>query len=791
MTERIQILLVEDDESTASLIEQTIRKSGYEVAISTAKTFDEMKLSLSAHHFDAILVDHDVRSFDTAEGLRLIKKDGDGLPFIVIASGGFGDDAEALMKAGVDDFILKEKLQRLGPALRRELKEAHNHQLHKSSEANHIENETRLRQFAATVAAEHEKVKEKLKEDEDRFQLLIENASDIILFVDPDHRVTYGSPSVEKLLGYKPEEYLGKDEHGFIHPEDVQKVILSTEEAVRTRRVPKMEMRIRHKEGGWRTFESNTTLQFDGDNLLGFIVNLRDVSDRKEAEYNLKKSEELFKTLAHVSPVGIYMCNFNGEVLFVNDQWCTITGITNEEAAGLGWTKILHPEDKEKVLNEFLYAAQNQRRYKTECRFQRPDGTIRWILGEGIATTDSLGKPIYYIGTVTDVTDFHSQRENLLRLNRALSAVGKCNEAILRAISKQQLMDVVCNHLVTHGGYAAGWITSARQANIPETISKAGDYEDLIACLADEQCELESTRREANTVRVPVEIATRSTQCKLSLLEFPLYDHTGNIFAILNICERDTQVFSKEEFKLLEGLAADLSFGISTLQLREERDLAQRESTRFQKKLRQSLEDGLQALAATLELRDPYTAGHQQRVGELAAEIARELGLTEEEVHAIRLAGVVHDIGKIHIPAELLAKPTPLTRIEYELVKTHSQAGYEILKSVEFPWPIAEIVWQHHERLDGSGYPRGLKGDEILQETRIISVADVVEAMASHRPYRPGLGINVALNAILEERGTLFDPEVVDACIKVFTEKNFHFTAGTPLEPKPARRDDN
>jgi putative nucleotidyltransferase with HDIG domain len=181
-------------------------------------------------------------------------------------------------------------------------------------------------------------------------------------------------------------------------------------------------------------------------------------------------------------------------------------------------------------------------------------------------------------------------------------------------------------------------------------------------------------------------------------------------------------------------------------------------------------------------MRDPYTAGHQQRVAELAVCIAREMGLPEEQVHAIHLAGVVHDIGKINIPAEILAKPTTLTSIEFELIKTHSRSGYEILQGVEFPWPIADIVWQHHERLDGSGYPRGLKDKDILLETKIIAIADVVEAMSSHRPYRPGLGIEVALDEIERGRGRLYDERAVDACLKLFREQHFEFHNTTTLQ---------
>jgi PAS domain S-box-containing protein len=177
------------------------------------------------------------------------------------------------------------------------------------------------------------------------------------------------------------------------------------------------------------------------------------------------------------------------------------------------------------------------------------------------------------------------------------------------------------------------------------------------------------------------------------------------------------------------------------------------------------------AISTALEHRDAYTAGHQNKVSYLAKAIAQELNLSPNQVQWVELAAQVHDIGKIGIPIEILTKPTKLSELEYELMKTHAEAGYDILKGIHFPCPIAEIVWQHHERLDGSGYPRGLKGDKITLEAKIIAVADTVDAMSSHRPYRPALGINAALDEIHKFSGVLFDTDVVNACQKLFLEK--------------------
>lgn len=192
-------------------------------------------------------------------------------------------------------------------------------------------------------------------------------------------------------------------------------------------------------------------------------------------------------------------------------------------------------------------------------------------------------------------------------------------------------------------------------------------------------------------------------------------------------------------------------------------------------KLRRTMKGTIYAMALTVEMRDPYTAGHQRNMAQLSTAIAREMGLSAEEVEGVSLASTIHDVGRTSIPIEILSKPSRLSEVEFLLVKRHPQVGYDILSMVEFPWPIAQIVLQHHERMDGSGYPEGLSGEEILLEARILAVADVVEAMASHRPYRPAHGIDKALEELSKNKGKRYDPTVVDACLTLFRGKEFAF----------------
>jgi len=211
-----------------------------------------------------------------------------------------------------------------------------------------------------------------------------------------------------------------------------------------------------------------------------------------------------------------------------------------------------------------------------------------------------------------------------------------------------------------------------------------------------------------------------------------------------------------------------------------DRDITERKQVGRQlqqslRRLERTMEAIIQAISATIETRDPYTAGHQRRATQLACIIAKDMGLPSSQVAGIRVAGLLHDIGKICVPTEILNKPGQLSDVEMALIRAHPKLGYGILKGIEFEWPVADIVVQHHERLDGSGYPSGIKGDEILLEARILAVADVVEAMSSHRPYRPAVGVEKALAEITRGKGTLYDPVVVQVCLEIFNKKGFQF----------------
>jgi response regulator RpfG family c-di-GMP phosphodiesterase len=261
----------------------------------------------------------------------------------------------------------------------------------------------------------------------------------------------------------------------------------------------------------------------------------------------------------------------------------------------------------------------------------------------------------------------------------------------------------------------------------------------------------------------------------LSLATLPITSGSSAI-GVLVLYSGDAGLFEDDQLQLMEDMSFEISYALENFEREAAHSNAEEERQRALALTQKALHDSIQAIAYTLEIRDPYTAGHQRQVSQIATALAREMELPEEMIEGIHFGSLIHDLGKIALPAEILTRPRRLTPLEMQLIETHPEAGYEIVKNIDYPWPVADMIYQHHERMDGSGYPRGLKGDDILLESRILAVADVVDAMTSHRPYRAGLGIDKALAEIERGRGNHYDAMVADACLRLFREKGFKYT---------------
>jgi PAS domain S-box-containing protein len=512
-----------------------------------------------------------------------------------------------------------------------------------------------------------------------------------------------------------------------------------------------------------------------------------DTIERERPDEALRKSEKTLCEAQHIAHIGSWELDIACDALSWSDETSRIFEIDPKHFDGSfeAFINAIHPDDRDLVSRAYADSIGDKTPYDIAYRLLMKDGRVKYVHAQCETFYNDAGKPIRSIGTVHDITErMHSERA-LARTERALKTLIAGNRTLIHAEDVHQLAQEMCRVIVEMDGYVMAWIGSAEndEAKTVRPIASGGNGADYLHAIRISWADNEYGRGPTGSAirngkpEVNNDFATNQNMASwrvealkhgyASSLALPLTDQSHTVGA-LTIYSSESDAFSGEELSPLLELASQLSYGIGALRVKEEHEADEH-------KLVKSLESFITALASVVELRDPYTAGHQRNVAKLAAAIAADMGIPENEIEGIRLAGVVHDVGKIVVPAEILNKPGRLTKIEFELIKTHVQAGYDIVNGIDFPWPIAKFILQHHERLDGTGYPNGIRGNEILIGAKILAVADVTEAMIARRPYREGLGFDVAATKINAGKNTLFDPVAVDCCTALFRENRFSF----------------
>jgi len=503
---------------------------------------------------------------------------------------------------------------------------------------------------------------------------------------------------------------------------------------------------------------------------------------RKHAEKALQQEQEKAQKYLDIAEVMIVAFNKKGDITLVNQKGASILGYHTDELIGKNWFDNFLPK-REGESGKKSYFESIKGKNKILDHFEETivtsSGEERIIDWHSTPLLDEEKQTIGILGSGEDITERKRIEKSMILMSDTQSQI--TNQDNLTDI--YQLIGKKIRELIGEGYVITSLYDEQIEAMRVVGINGFGDlYENLTRKLKINPFKTVYYLKDmsANHLR-----AYRSGE--LEKFEGDLYNLlTGKVpKQICNIAEKE---FNFTGIYVIGFIWHDLDFGGVTIF--PKRDITQykpmietimnqasttikriksEEDLRIsEQKLRISLDGTIHTIAATVEARDPYTAGHQTRVADLAAVIASEMHLSNEKIEGIKMAGIIHDLGKINTPAEILSKPGKLSELEFQIIQTHPQVGFDLLKEIEFPWPIAGMVLQHHEKMDGSGYPRGLKGDEIMLEARILTVSDIVEAMSSHRPYRPAHGIDKALKQIKKDKGTLLDPKVVDACLKVF-----------------------
>jgi PAS domain S-box-containing protein len=582
---------------------------------------------------------------------------------------------------------------------------------------------------------------------EHEFRTLAENLPDNIVRYDREGRSIYVNPQLRKLLGADAEVMIGKLVRE-IYPDGSYEVYAQTLDAVLTSGENReIEFVVPGTEKNPIIHQIRMiAVRDEHGEVSGALAIGRDITERKRAEAALIASEQQFRSLAENSPDNVIRYDRQSRASYYNPRMVQTLGVAPEKILGLtpvqlGAGGLVSDTEYEGHIRRALEGGESNDMVLT---LQHPGGGVSNHLIRFAPERNAAGSITGVLAIGRDITALKQAEQERKAAENSLRE----SEAKFRALvesTSDWIWEMDERGVYT---YSSPQVFDLLGYTVEEVVGKTPfdlmTQEDATR-LGEQFCAIVARRSHFRLM----ENANRHKDGRIVFLETsgaPIFDVHG-VFGGYRGIDRDITERKRSEKALHENA----------------------------NKLEQLLMQTINAISATVEARDPYTAGHEQRVSVLAGAIARVMGLSAETIHGITLAGSIHDLGKIRVPAEILSKPGKLNPIEYELVKCHPQTGYDIVKDIQFSQPIAQMVLQHHERLDGSGYPQRLKGGQILIEAQILGVADVVEAMSSHRPYRPGLGMDAALEEIAKNRGVLYDPAVVDSCLALFRDNLFSF----------------
>lgn len=622
-------------------------------------------------------------------------------------------------------------------------------------------------------------LQERLKAEE-RFRNIAEMSPNMI-FINWRGHVVYANEQSTKTMGYRREEFYSPqfDFLSLIAPESVSRVKKNLERHMTGEEVAPYEVTLVTRNGRrLETIVSTRLIDIEGDKaILGIIT---DISDQKRRQERIRESETRFRAVAQSAKDAIITVDGEGKIVFCNRSALEMFGYEKQEVLGREVT-LLIPEE---LKNAHL---QGMARFREMGALMKPGrivetaglrkGSQEFPLEFTLSTWESNGRP-HCTAILRDIT---RRRESEERLRRNYDMEKATNTLLRISLEDSSLKEILTHSLdlilsirwLSLESQGCIFLVEADEPSLMMSAQNALDQNIQQAChrLPFGKC---LCGRAASTQEMVFSdcIDERHDITYAGMVPHGHYCvpilHGGKTLGVINLYVKEGHQWDAAEAGFLTAVADTLA-GVIRRKQSEEKLADTLEH------LRQMLDRTVALLSTITERRDPYTAGHQRRVTKLGRAIATEMGLSKEQVEGVGTAAILHDIGKIAVPLEILTKSTRLTDIEFQFIKTHPQAGYDFLKGIPFSRPVAQIIYQHHERLDGSGYPLALKGDEIRLEARILAVSDVVEAMASDRPYRPALGSDTALEEISKNSGILYEPGVVDACLRLFKDKGFTF----------------
>lgn len=797
----MRILLAEDDAIARTAIAAGLSEIGHDVEL--AADGEEALMSARRTRPDVIISDVLMPRMDGYSLCQAVRSDERlyKVPVVFYSATFLEPQDRALAQSvGASGFILKDN----NPAeFQLQLQQVVNESLDREQHAPPPpldEEELERRHYQALTdkltkkVDELERERQALRDSEQLLEQILTTIPDVVFVLSlPGLVPAYVAPEAERLLGFSGDEMMGDavNWQSLLDEDERERIVAEIRQAVASRSSAVTLGRMRHKEGGYRWVEARFSPRLDDNGEpMELVGSLTDVSERIAAQELLRERERSLSTLLRNLPGMAYRCRNTPQwdMAFVSNGAEAVSGYTPKELVGenaIAYGDLILADERRRVWREVQQAIENNRQFSLAYPIRHKDGSIRWVWERGVGVLGEDGA-MWVEGFINDITQRKRAEDELVALNRVLQTLSEGNRTLVHAPNEAVLLEHITRVFAEQGDYPVAWVSlPGEDKDALECRYAYGEQKEVLTAWGWQQMSLSGQQpvvrayldnlsviisRSGGTAEAYGLDASMAGLGLETVYLLPIA-YREEVFGVVGILSRLPVELRDKELVLLKELASDVGYGVHS----HRTELARVDGL---ERLHSTLLHTVEAVSLALEKRDPYTAGHQERVAQLAVAIAREMGFDEQHIEGIHLGSMVHDIGKISVPAEILNRPGRLSTDEFGVIKAHPETGYEILKGVDFPWPIAEMIIQHHERLDGSGYPRGLKGEEIIPEARILAVADVVEAITSHRPYRPSLGVDIALDELERGRSTLYDAQVVDVCLRLFREQGFDWKEG-------------
>lgn len=581
-------------------------------------------------------------------------------------------------------------------------------------------------------------MEDEIRRTADEWKITFDSIKDHITVYDAGYRILRTNSAYSKWIGKSSEELIGRVCYQVIHDKKkrckdciVRDAFAGKKAVVEDEYWPERDVYLE---------VTAIPVLDEKKNVKSVIRITKDITERKKAEEAIKQERDLLSKINETTSALITLIDSDGKFIHMNKAGLEVTGHSLEKIKGKYIWETVHDPKTTNTVKKFvmnLISGKLPATVTYDNNFVRDDGVEKTVIWTSNVLRDSGGKIKYIIGTGIDVSERRQAEETIQQERDLLSTIIETTSAVVVLLDPE------------------GRIIHMNKAGLETT----GNSLELIK--GNHAWNLLYDKKEIPKIRKLFKSVTQGA--------FPF---TYEYKFVRDDGKEKTIIWTTTVLKNKDG---SIKYIIATGIDVTEKRFAEEEIKQSYEKLKQIINSSIFAMAKIVEIKDLYTAGHHKNVSNLVYAICREMGFSEEKADAMKMSGILHDIGKIYIPAEILSKPGKLTDIEYNIVKAHPKVGYDILSMIELPYPVCDVVLQHHERLDGSGYPSGLSGEQILPESRILAVADVVDAMVFHRPYRPGWGVEKALEEIENNKGKIYDKRAVDACVKIFREKKFSF----------------